>query len=88
MEPQNLRHQDSKLHLWTHTKVLLQDLDDVDLRTGLEFFLYQEQLSLDEMHVLYSLVLYLLEKQEFEQNIHEKLQNLTQKFANFVMKNE
>ena len=76
----------SQIEVWTKTKNLLQKVQDVDQRTNLEFFLYQEQLSLEKVQILLALVQYLLAKQAFETNLKEKLHEWTKNFAAFVMK--
>jgi hypothetical protein len=76
----------SKLDVWTTTKNLLEDLRDVDQRAALEFFLYQEHLSLEKVQILSALVQYLLAKQTFETNLKETLHELTKNFTTFLMK--
>ena len=75
----------SKIELWKHTKVLLQDLDDSNMQSELEFFLYQKHLGIEEMQILHGLVIYLLEKQSFEKKMHGNLDRLTKDFRQFVM---
>lgn len=74
------------MDLWKHTKVLLQDLDDTDMQTNLEFFLYQEHLNLEEMQTLHGLVLYLLAKQDMTNALEDKLDTLTKNFVQFIHK--
>jgi len=86
MEAADHRGYRTKIKVWKHARGLLQDLEDKNMQTELEFFLYQERLTLDQMYTIHALVIYLLEKQSFEHNIQSKLHELTKHFASFVKK--
>lgn len=74
------------MDIWGKTKSRITHVRDRSVRSKLEFILYQEHLSLTEVRAVYALVQYLLAKQAYEDNVDEKLDALTMKFAKSVMR--
>ena len=71
--------------MWKKAMVLLRDVEDKDIQTDLQFYLYQEHLTLDQINTIYALALYLLSKQKFEKSLKSKLCILTKNFAQIIL---